>query len=186
MKKSVKKFLGAARANKMRKAKGKPKGKPPAALRKQRAPRAVAPPPRDVGLLDAIGEVMSELETLGQEMRDWADNMPESRQGSDKHAEVEQCADTLEEQANADPVEAEGMAGLNDIKISIQDPTPTLRGNSRPARLAQALSVLSQVMATLEAHSWLVELKEVADKLHASLEEIEGELEGIEFPGMFG
>jgi hypothetical protein len=174
---------------KKHKARGKPKGKPPAALRKkQRAPRAQPPAPRDVGLLDAIGEVIADVEELGQEMRDWADNMPESKQGSSKHDEVESCADTLEEQAGNDPVTPETMSFLNEIKITIQDPTPKRQGHSRSARLGHATGVLMDVIEKLDEY--------IGDKtgpnetigleVKDALEEIESNLQGVDFPGMFG
>lgn len=179
-------------AIKRRVGRGAPKGKPPQALRrKKRTPKAVPPPPREVGLLDAIGEVMADVEELGQEMRDWADNMPESKQGGDKHSEVEQAADTLEEQAGNDPVTPE-MSFLNDIKITIQDPTPRRRGYSRAARLGQAQGVLLDVCDKLEEYIGdgddddLTEQQKTAKEVKDTLDEIDNELQGVDFPGMYG
>lgn len=184
----------------------KPKGKPPAALRskkpndhtawspdkkkkkKKRAPRAVAPPPREVGLLDAIGEVIAVCEALGQEMREWADNMPDNKQGGQKHSEVEQAADTLEEQAGNDPCDPEADSFLNDIKITIQDPTPRRQPRSRATQLGDATDILNDIITKLE--------EEIGDKTGPNevrmgeykdtLEEIESELQGVDFPGMYG
>ncbi len=59
---------------------------------------------------DAIGNIAdakSEIESLAEEMRGWAENMPENLQGGDKHTEVEAAADSLEEMQNS-LEEAEG------------------------------------------------------------------------------
>lgn len=168
---------------------GKPKGAPPAALRKKRAPKAQPPAPRDVGLLDAIGEVIADVEELGQEMRDWADNMPESKQGSSKYDEVDSCASTLEEQAGNDPVTPETMSFLNEVKITIQDPTPTRSGRSRSRRLYDATDVLNAVIEKLDeyASSNTIGPNElIAAELKQALDDIESELQGVDFPGMFG
>lgn len=156
--------------------------------KRKRAPRAVAPPPREVGLLDAIGEVISICEELGQEMRDWADNMPESKQSSQKHDDVEQCADTLEEQAGDDPVTSDTMTFLNEVKVSIQDPKPSRRPRSRSARLGEGTDILTDVIEKLTEYigDKTGPNETIAGELKDSLEEIESELQGVEFPGMFG
>lgn len=171
----------------------KSKGPSPTALRgvrkpkKKRAPRAVPPPPRELGLLDAIGEVMADVEELGQEMRDWADNMPENKQGGDKHSEVEGAADTLEEQAGNDPVTPE-MSFLNEVKFTWQDPTPKRRGYSRGARLGHAVDLLNEVIVRLEEYigDKTGPNETTAQEVKDALEEIESELQGVEFPGMYG
>jgi len=155
--------------------------------------RVKAPPPREVGLLDAIGEFMADCEELGQEMRDWADNMPESKQGSQKYDEVNEAAETLENIAQEDPVTPDTMSFLNEVKVTIQDPTPRRRGYSRSARLAHAISTLQIVMMALEEfksqhpnEKERADQEDVANELHAALEEHEGNAENVEFPGMFG
>lgn len=175
----------ARKAHAKQKGRKRPVGKPPSPLRRPRAPR---PAPREVGLLDAIGEAVAICEELGEEMRSWADNMPESMQGGDKHGEVEQCADTLEEQALADPRTGKpDQAFLNEIKITIQDPTPSRRGRSRSTRLGDATSILSDVIEKLEQHetenageqTTMAEFKDAC-------EDFESELQAVDFPGMFG
>jgi hypothetical protein len=190
MKKAKRPNKAQKAAIKRRVGRGKPKGKPPAALRTKKAKRtlrAVAPLPREVGLLDAIGEVMAEITDLGQEMRDWADNMPESKQGGDKHSEVEGAADTLE--GISDPVDHETMAFLNEIKVTIQDPTPRRRGYSRSARLGQATDVLNDVINKLEEfadQTQDADLEAIANDFRGELDNIESELQGVDFPGMYG
>jgi hypothetical protein len=189
MKKAKKKVHKTTNRTKARAAKGKPKGPPPKALRKKkRTPRAVAPAPREVGLLDAIGEVMAVCEELAQEMHDWADNMPESKQSSQKHDEVEAAAETLDEVVGSDPIVDGVTSFLNDVKITIQDPTPSRRGRSRSTRLGDAIDIIGDVMqALLEYEGDKVGPNEQkAGELRNELEEIESNLQGVEFPGMFG
>lgn len=184
--KARKAHQGAARVGK------KPVGKPPAALRakakKKRSPRAVAPPPRDVGLLDAIGEVMSVCEELAQEMHEWSDNMPDSKQGSSKQDEVDACADTLDNVVGDDPCdETTDQTFLNEIKVSIQDPILGRRPRSRATRLGDGTDILQQVIEALVAHKTENSDQEItANELKDKLEEIESELQGVDFPGMFG
>lgn len=52
-----------------------------------------------------VGDAASILQELGEEMRSWHDNMPESLQGSDRGTRVEEAADALEELAS----ELEGL-----------------------------------------------------------------------------
>jgi hypothetical protein len=159
---------------------------------KNRAPRAKAPPAREVGLLDAIGEVMADVEGLAAEMRDWADGMPDNQQGGNKHDEVSACAETLEDVVGNDPVENK-MSFLNDIKITVQDPTPRRRGYSRSQRLAHAMTTLASVIDALEEfepehpnEKQRASQKDIAEGLYAALEEERDNLEGVEFPGMYG
>lgn len=188
MKKAKKSGKAQKAANKRRVGRGKSKGKPPAALRKKkRAPRAVAPPPRQVGLLDAIGEVMSECEQLGSEMRQWADNLEDKFSGTQKYEAVNQAADTLEEAVGADPVDEKTMSFLNEVKITIQDLTPRRRGYSRSAQLGQSINILGDVIVALEEYTNQDEPKQaIANDLHTELDEIEGNLQGVDFPGMYG
>lgn len=156
--------------------------------RRPRAPKAVPPAPREVGLLDAIGEVMADVEELGQELRDWADNMPENQQGGDKHSQIEEAADTLETCAGNDPVEPDRMTFINAVKITIQDPTPRRRGYSRSARLGHAQGVLMDVIEKLGEEIGDLEgpNEVIMGELRDALEEIDADLQGVEFPGMFG
>lgn len=170
---------------------------------KKKRPRAKAPDPRQVGLIDAIGEVMSECETLAEEMQSWADNMPENKQGGDKHGEVEAAAETLNEAVSDDPSGAEDASWLNEIKITIQDPTPRRQSYSRSARLGQASTILQAVIEQLEEYDadhdadgnkieppldakTVSEREDTAKEWKDKLEEIDGNLQGVEFPGMFG
>ena len=173
---------------------GKPKGQPPKALqskpKKKRAPRAVAPPPRDAGLLDAILEVTGTAEELGQEMRDWASNIEEKFSSTQKYADIEQAADTLEEEAGRD-FEGDGLYKfLNDTKITIQDPTPKRQATSRSRRLGEATDILSQVIDRLAEYCDDNKNsggdREIAKQLSDECDEMEGNLQGVEFPGMFG
>ena len=45
--------------------------------------------------------------------------------------------------------------------------------------------MIGQVLSALE-NITSAEQKEIADDLHTALNDIEGELDGVEFPGMYG
>lgn len=173
-----------AASKKSREQGARPKAKK---VRRKRAPRAVPPPPRQVGLLDAIGEVMADVEELGSEMRQWADNMEEKFGSTQKYEEVSQAADTLENAAGNDPVNFELQSFLNDVKITIQDPTPKRRGYSRADRLAQSQGVLMDVVDALDTFigDGTGPNETTAAELKDALDEIDSELQGVDFPGMF-
>lgn len=157
--------------------------------KRKRAPRAVAPPPREVGVLDAIGEVVAICEELAQEMHDWSDNMPDSKQGSSKQDEVNAAAETLDEAVSDDPTDGSpGQAFLNEIKITIQDPTPKPRGRSRSTRLGDATSILTDAITAIEDYvgNKTGPSADTCGEVKDKLEEIESNLQGVEFPGMFG
>jgi hypothetical protein len=176
----------------------KGKGKAPAALRgvrKKKLPkvnrtkphtrkmRAFPPPPREVGLLDAISEALSDITDLAQEMREWADSMEDRFGSTQKYQDVDQTADTLEN--IDDPVDLPTMAYINEIKITLQDPTPRKRGYSRSARCMHAAGILTAVMEKLDEEIG-EQIENNMTELKDALEVIESELQGVEFPGMYG
>jgi hypothetical protein len=133
---------------------------------------------------------MAVCEELAQEMHDWSDNMPDSKQGSSKQDEVDACADTLDNVVGDDPCdETTDQSFLNEIKVSIQDPILGRRPRSRATRLGDATTILMDVILCISA-KWddtsPEDQKIIANELKDKLEEIESELQGVDFPGMFG
>jgi hypothetical protein len=170
----------------------KPTAKPSAkkvVKRRKPRPRAKKPEPREIGLLDAIQEAYSEIETLAQEMRDWADNMEENFSATQKYETVSGTADTLEELQEPDDLFGAPRLALNDIKITVQDPTPRRGGYSRAARNDQVMQLLEQVADALDqasADDTLGAAEDEAADLKSELDEAVSELQGCEFPGMYG
>lgn len=172
-------------------ARHKPKGLPPSALRKTKQPkreRAKKPPPREVGLIDAVGEVIAVCEELAEEMRSWADNMPESKQGSAKADEVEAAADALENVESSDfGTPTPEQAFLNELKVTIVDPTPRRAPRSRATRLGDAVIILTLCINALEEfENEDVDKEATANEYLSELQDLESTLDGVEFPGMFG
>jgi hypothetical protein len=151
-------------------------------------PRAQKPAPRTVGLYDAIEEAFSEIESLAEEMRSWADGMPESLQGGDKYSAVDEAASSLENASRPDEPGDE----LDGITVTIQDPTPRRRGYSRADRLGQAVYILDACISALEDFAasedpeFPEEKAEAADAYKDEIENAKSEVESVEFPGMYG
>lgn len=150
------------------------------------SPRSKRPAPRDVGPIDLMQEAFSEITTLAEEMRSWADGMEEKFSSTSKFETVSASADTLEGIDEPDVT----VTALNDHKLQWQDPTPRRRGFSRSARAANAVDMLRTVEDKLR--DLVEELPEddpqhdAADALADEVQTAADELEGVEFPGMFG
>lgn len=125
---------------------------------------------------EAISNALSDLESLGEELRTWVENMESGGfSGTSKQ-------DTLEETASAlENVEApEIPTALEGIPVVY---LPRLEADSRSARCSEAVGLLRKVIEELEA---VVEDNPDAASLASALEDICSELDGLEFPGMFG
>lgn len=145
---------------------------------------------REASLADAANEAYSELQSLGEEMREWADNLEEKFSNTERYSRVSEAADTLE--------------GLNEpnypdwasnTKVQITELVKPPRRQSRASRRDDACSILESCMDACQ--EWLdehTEVKEGADlelsgeieQLKDDLENLKDEAEGVEFPGMYG
>jgi Protein of unknown function (DUF3102) len=132
--------------------------------------------PRTLPIGEAVDEAFTEFEELGLEMRDWADNTPESLQQTEKYETISNTAETLEGIERPDVLET-----LDNITITITDPPRRRRGYSRAARFEQACAVLETCISTLKQAEG-----EEAAELASSLQDSLNEAEGVEFPGMCG
>lgn len=47
-----------------------------------------------------LNDIKADIEAIQQEEHDYAENMPENMQGSDRHSKAEEAADSLEEAAD--------------------------------------------------------------------------------------
>ena len=133
--------------------------------------------PVEVTIADIIADAYSELETLGGEMRDWYDNMPENLQGGSKGDQVNEAADVFENISEPDVPESIGV-----IKISY---TPG-KISSRPSRRNEAVNMLNAAKDALDAIEEGAKNYDEAQELSQELDNIIDEAEGVEFPGMFG
>lgn len=141
------------------------------------AKRTKRPEPREVTLADAVSEAIGEFTTLGEEFREICDNTPDSLQGSELYETRDATASTLE--GIDEPSVPES---LSEIKVTIQDQTPRRRGYSRAARCEHSIYILQTCIDALHE----LEDNDDAYDFASDLENIVGEAEGCEFPGMFG
>lgn len=141
----------------------------------------------ELSLETALDDAFSEVENLADEMRSWYDNMPENLQQGDKGCRVDEAASALE---NVQRLELpECLNSERKISVGRIDGRKT----SRAARLSEAVNLLELVKADAEqfVHDELEEGDEdnEADEVNSFVNELQqaiDELEGVEFPGMFG
>jgi hypothetical protein len=129
----------------------------------------------------AVGDSLSEFESLGEEMREWYDNMPENLQSGSKGDEVSEAVDALEN-INTSIDVPEVVKELPVVYEERQGKT------SRSARCGYATTLLGVAISQVEA--WIE-----ANEGHADMDDVEAfrdeaqnaldEAEGVSFPGMY-
>jgi len=155
-------------------------------------------------LEDLASAAQSEVESLAGELRDWHDNLPEGINSSDKAAEIDEAASTLENITFPDLPDS-----LSTIKVLH---LPALEQDSRPKRSAEVVSMLDDAIAALnskaddlrqaledarkaegnadEAEPAKEEEpnpQEMIDEIESfvsDLEDVKGELENVAYPSM--
>lgn len=132
---------------------------------------------------DALGSAMSELESLGEEMRSWADNIEEKFSNTEKYERVSECADTLEGLSAPDVPES-----LEARIITYHQGTK--KQMSRSDRRDDACSILESIVQELEDitsdEEAKQDLKDEAEEFRDEVQNLIDEAQGLEFPGMFG
>ncbi len=109
-------------------------------------------------LEDLISGAQSEVESLAGELRNWHDNLPEGINSSDKAAEIDEAASTLENIAFPDLPDS-----LSTIKVLH---LPALDQDSRSKRSGEVVSMLDDAIAALNSK---------ADDLRHALEDAKKE-----------
>lgn len=157
----------------------------------------------------AITDGYAALETLGEEMRSWADNMPENMQGGSKYEEITAAADELE--GLSEPDVSDIPEDVRNAEVTYQRATKT----SRAARRDEATGMLSAaaeklrekkddyepekaevafadvpkgadpVEALEEAQEKYEEIQSAIDTLADEVTEMQETADGVEFPGMY-
>lgn len=130
-------------------------------------------------LADAVSEAYGEITALAEEMRSWADNMEERLSHTEKYERVSEAADALE--AMSEPDIPDGL-GDKECDILTDHGKRRNRPPSRADRASAAATNLDNAMAVLDE----LEDNDEAEQLRSDLENIKDELEGVEFPGMYG
>lgn len=135
------------------------------------------------GTVDGVvDDAYSEIESLSEEMRSWAENMEENFSATEKYSMVVECADLLE--AVERPTTPENL--LEERVDFTQD---TRRNLSRSSRLNNCVVALEAVCELVEEKIvTLGDDDEVSewDEFFTSLRQTIEEVEQAEFPGMFG
>jgi hypothetical protein len=144
-----------------------------------------------LSIADAVSGAYSSLTDLGQELRDWADNIEEKFGSTDKYSRLDEAASTLE--GLNEPTVPET---LEKIEVEIMEAPYKRRGLSRPARRDQAVYELEAVVQDLQelidekadpkGDAELDTLLDDAETLINEIEDLKSEAEQVEFPGMYG
>lgn len=147
---------------------------------------------RDATLADAANEAYSEIESLGQEMREWAENLEEKFSSTDRYARVTEAADTLE--GLSEPSYPDWASST---KVQINELVKPPRRPSRAKRRDDACAILDTCMEA--CNEWLDEndkpekqseeilaLVGEITQLRDDLENLKDEAEAVEFPSMYG
>ena len=141
---------------------------------------------RQVSIADAVSEAFGEFQSLGEEMRSWADSMEEKFSSTDKYSRVSETADILESCNEPDhPQHAQ------DTVITVIDPPAKKRGYSRADRCSQACMLLDYAMEALETKIEALgendtTAKDELESYRDEIDEAKSNAEGADFPGMYG
>ena len=136
---------------------------------------------RTATIADAVSEAFGEIQALAEEMREAFDNTPESLQSSVAGEARGEAADNLEQIEEVDVPDA-----LKDVQLQWQDAHEAKgrRGLSRSKRRENAISILQSVMSLLDENE--DSESDENSEFYTALENAIGEMESVEFPGMYG
>jgi hypothetical protein len=146
-----------------------------------RRPRMVELKSSVSGMID---DGLSELQSLGEEMRSWYDNLTDSLQQNDKGTRVGEAADALENLAT----EVEVPEGAAEAEVVLHH-RPLGRKQSRARRRDHAVAMLSAAKDKLEELKDHEDNEDGDDDFDTPIDELDNiisEAEGVEFPGMYG
>lgn len=141
----------------------------------------------DTTVAELVADAHSTVTGLGEEFREMYDNAPESLQQTDVNQRRDETASAIESLSEPDVDE---KLGALPAKFSPWQPARKGRGLSRADQAAEAVARLETAVEVLqeyaEAEGRSEEDKDAAESLVSDIEELRGEMEGLEFPGMFG
>jgi predicted ribosome quality control (RQC) complex YloA/Tae2 family protein len=156
---------------------------------------------RTATLDSVISDAFSEVECLNEEMQDWKASM-EDKPGlaaTDKFQRVSDACDTLEEHTDAPDVSAMlaelPVTYVESVRIYKKaGPSRAIRAGNAVNRLDAVIEALSEIIddedkakEIAEVHNAKAdEVQQEAEELRDQLEEHKSEIDGVEFPGMFG
>lgn len=167
-----------------------------------------APKTHETTVAEALTDAASIVSTLQEEMTDWRDNMAGANMDHlPKYEQVEQAADALENSDIEMRSEAlwralEALKGDSEIdpfpgatELATETFSVVLCTKKRPSRADRLGDAMCQIEAALGLIDTSIETHEASDEhdklsdLVAARDEMRetlDELQGVEFPGMFG
>lgn len=135
-------------------------------------------------IADALSSAFGEFESLGEEMRSWADSIEEKLSHTEKYSRVSECADSLEQ--FSEPTYDDSLGSVK-VEYPQYEGKSARKGLSRADRCSNACLALDACISVLDE---LIEndpqLKDSAENLRSDIDDIKGDAEGLEFPGMYG
>lgn len=148
---------------------------------------------KKMSLADAVSTAFGEITSLGEEMREAFDNTPESLQQSGVGEARGEAADNLENISEIDVPDILQDTDAKKFEVTWSEPVRTAKQAmklSRSARRDDALMMLDACVEFLnelaDKESESEEIRDAAKELSDELENAKGEIEAVEFPGMFG
>ena len=135
-----------------------------------------------------VGDALGEVQSLRDEMREWADNMSDNNmEHLPKYDEVSECADELDSYADNEPPFPDNAPEALTKEHTWEELPPKLR-QSRANRLGDAMSSLNRAVDLIQ--EWLDgngehELHDEVEQYQSELQEIIDGCEFVSFPGMY-
>ena len=132
---------------------------------------------------ELLEDAYSQAETVGEELREWYDNLPEAFQEGDKGERLNEAADVIENavcEKPSDPL-PDAIAELPVVFIPGEP-------GSRAATLCEAADMMTTVQNELERLGELPEHAahhEAMSETRDTLDNAVSELQGVEVPGMY-
>lgn len=120
-----------------------------------------------------VEDAISEMNQLGDELQEWADSMPESLQGGEKHSTIEESASTLQGRSVPD---VEFPCDEVSIPYYISLPKRKKRSPSREVRLGNAIAMIQAVIEFYEG---------LDDDYQDLISELEELTEEVEIPAVY-
>ena len=130
-------------------------------------------PPTKMDLENAVSTLYGNLEQLGCELSDWADNMPENMKESDKFSALADAVNALENLSEPDVP--------SDSGIEVVMKFGNTKYMSKAGRLSECESLRAEILSKVEDK--ITELDPNADNeedLVGRLKELQDELESLE------
>jgi hypothetical protein len=122
-----------------------------------------------------MADAVSDLTALGEEYREWYDNLPEGLQGS--RDDIDEAASTLENLSEPGCPQIVSDLPVKYTPLVKKKPSRAVRGN-------QAVYELQCVVSALE--EWLEKNEnENVSSFRDEIQQVIDDTEGMEYPGMF-